>query len=937
MQMKSSYISFRIVIILSFVCTCISAAQPSVQISNYNYKDYKGGIQNWGITLTSENILYTSNNNGLLRFNGNDWTLLEPGERSTIRTVRSIGDRIYTAGDNNIGYWTQQTNGEITYTSLLPLVNTLGIKGETFWSIGETEGNIYFHSFGNIIRYDGKKMDYLVQNDCCVSLYQAGEKLFTQKCGGPLMQISANPQSKLPELTAFCTDEALGSSDTKFMFQTADNEYIIGQSSGKLFTLKDNRLTPFLQLENENRIPVRIDCGSIWKNELLAIGTIGDGLFLINLKSGEQTHYHSSQLQDLNIHGLCFADENFLWLSLDNGISSVTLQPATYLWKTNTDIGTYFDAAHFNGTTYVATNQGIYLYEANGKKMQTSIYPLQFCNLKNELLCGTTTQLFKMKTGQTAFEPFCNINGVRQFEYIANSGDEYIFLRSYSGIALLEYKDHTWKYRSLLMDTEDYAQIMPENLHTVWAIHPEKGIFRLRIDPELNRITDFDNFSSIDDYANYNRISLFKVEDKILFATPKGIYMFDITGKNFRRQEKISEEIQYLDKLQSVKPAYKNDIWVATDEELFLYRIADLNAQPLMHWPFVDNELMLYDKHYNLKSINDSITFVSTCEGTVVINSHMMNRSAARPHPLQIESFCFTDNNNTLVYSDFHQPEIELPNTATNITIQATTGIGTKATSLSYRLSGVANDWTPWQTSGTIHFTNLPSGSYRLEIKDSHQNSLIVPILVSPPLYKRTWMIAIYMLILLMISVAIATYISERKRRILLRKYRKEQRMHTEELQKQAYEQLQEKVRNQESELKNRMRFLTQKQELLDSIAQEVETQKKELGDRYPNKLYQRLMRIIQEGATEKDKFLSFENYFVEVHYEFMLRMQKAHPALSASELKFSCLLRANLSTKEISVIMGIALRSVELKKYRLKQKLNLDANSSLTSYILAV
>lgn len=356
-----------------------------------------------------------------------------------------------------------------------------------------------------------------------------------------------------------------------------------------------------------------------------------------------------------------------------------------------------------------------------------------------------------------------------------------------------------------------------------------------------------------------------------------------------------------------------------------------------MHWPFVDNELMLYDKHYNLKSINDSITFVSTCEGTVVINSKMVGRCAADPYPLRIETFCFTDNDNTTFYADFHQQEIELPNTATNITIQVTTGLGTHATSIAYHLPGVANDWSTWQTSGVIHFTNLPSGSYRLEIKDSNQNTLMVPILVSPPLYKRTWMIIFYILILIAVTVGIVTFINERKRRILLRKYRKEQRKHTEELQKQAYEQLQEKVRNQESELKNRMHFLTQKQELLDTIAEEVETQKKELGDRYPNKLYQRLMKIIQEGATEKDKFLSFENYFVEVHYEFMLRVQKTHPSLSASELKFCCLLRANLSTKEISVIMGIALRSVELKKYRLKQKLNLDANSSLSSYILSI
>lgn len=559
----------------------------------------------------------------------------------------------------------------------------------------------------------------------------------------------------------------------------------------------------------------------------MAVGTIGDGLFLIDLKNGQQTHYHSSQLQDLNIHGLCFADKNFLWLSLDNGISSIILEPATYLWKTNTDTGTFFDAASFNGKTYIASNQGTYIYEEAGKKMQTSMYPLQFCNLKNELLCGTTTQLFKMKAGQSNFEPFCDINGVRQFEYIADHGDEYIFLRSYSGIALLEYKDNTWKYRSLLLDTEDYANIMPENLHTVWAIHPEKGIFRLRSNKDLNQITDSENFSEIDGYANYNRISLFKVEDKILFATPKGIYMFDITSKSFRRQEQISKEILYLNKLQSIKPAYKNDIWVATDEELFLYHISDLSARLIMHWPFVDNELMLYDKHYNLKSINDSITFVSTCEGTVVINSKIVSRCAANPYPLRIETFCFTDNDNTIFYADFHQQEIELPNTATNITIQVTTGLDTHATSIAYRLPGVANDWSAWQTSGVIHFTNLPSGSYRLEIKDSNQNTLMVPILVSPPLYKRTWMIMLYILILIAITVGIVTVINERKRRILLRKYRKEQRKHTEELQKQAYEQLQEKVRNQESELKT-VCVSYPKQELLDTIAEEVETQKKE-------------------------------------------------------------------------------------------------------------
>ena len=96
-------------------------------------------------------------------------------------------------------------------------------------------------------------MGYLVKNDCCVSLYPAGDKLFTQKCGGALMQIRSN------KLENFCEDTIFMNGETKFMFRIADDEYIIGQASGKIYTLKGNTIVPLLQLENANHIPVRID------------------------------------------------------------------------------------------------------------------------------------------------------------------------------------------------------------------------------------------------------------------------------------------------------------------------------------------------------------------------------------------------------------------------------------------------------------------------------------------------------------------------------------------------------------------------------------------------------------------------------------------------------------------------------------------------------
>lgn len=931
MQMKYNWVSFWLYITLSFTCLCPSSAQIAIQFTNYNYKDYKGGIQNWGITVSPQQVLYAGNNNGLLRYNGNDWSLLEPDERTTIRTVRPIGKRIYTAGNNNIGYWEQEQNGKMTYTSLVPLVNQLGIFGDTFWSIASQGKEIYFQSFGNIIRFDGERMDYVVKQDCYSLLFQTGDRIFTQRFGGSMQQIKGN------QTEDFCNDPLLQRGEAKFMFQSAPDTYQIGLSNGEIYTLQNGKVSLLARLVNEENIPIRIDCGNIWKNETIAVGTIGDGLFLIRLEDNQLTHIHSPRLQDLNIHGLCFTDENSLWLSLDNGISSITLDPEMYLWKSNTEIGTFFDAAHFDGKTYVGSNQGMYIYEDDGSKIQTSIFPLRFCNLKNELLCGSTTGLYKKTPQQTDFQQLCNINGVEQFEYIADRGNEYLFLRAYSGISLLQYKDHTWKYLSALLGTESYTDIMPENLHSVWAIHAGKGIFRLRINDQMNRITDSDHFTEIDGYSNYGNVTLVKVEDQILFACPKGIYRFDITEKKFKREDALSEQIQHLDKLQAVKLAYKNNVWMAANDELFLYRFTDLSAELVLRLPFVHNGFTLYDRHLQLKSVNDSIAFVSTFEGTVVIDNQRISQRKSKSKPLHIESLYYTGPNSRMIYVDSQRTEIEFPNTATHITIKAATGLQDYPTPISYRLPGVSDEWTPWQTDGTIYFTNLPSGTYSLEIRDYNQNQLTIPIHVTQPFYKQTGMIVLYIALLILITIALVTLFSERKRKRLLRQHEEEQRKYTEELQKQAYEQLQEKATNQENELKNRMRFLSQKQELLDSIATEVETQKRELADRYPNKLYQRLMRIIQEGATEKDKFLSFENYFVEVHYEFMLRMQKAHPVLSASELKFCCLIRANLSTKEISVIMGIALRSVELKKYRLKQRLDLDANSSLTSYILTI
>jgi len=45
--------------------------------------------------------------------------------------------------------------------------------------------------------------------------------------------------------------------------------------------------------------------------------------------------------------------------------------------------------------------------------------------------------------------------------------------------------------------------------------------------------------------------------------------------------------------------------------------------------------------------------------------------------------------------------------------------------------------------------------------------------------------------------------------------------------------------------------------------------------------------------------------------------------------------LRLNLSSKEIAPLLNISPRSVEVKRYRLRKKMELPRETSLTNYIL--
>ena len=65
--------------------------------------------------------------------------------------------------------------------------------------------------------------------------------------------------------------------------------------------------------------------------------------------------------------------------------------------------------------------------------------------------------------------------------------------------------------------------------------------------------------------------------------------------------------------------------------------------------------------------------------------------------------------------------------------------------------------------------------------------------------------------------------------------------------------------------------------------------------------------------------------------------MKQINPTITPSELRLAACLRMNLATKEMAPALGISVRGVEIKRYRLRKKLGLDNDTNLNEFMMDV
>lgn len=928
--------------VLFFLICSYVFSQELPPIVKYAPTTYGAGNQNWMISQDQNRYVYFANNEGLLEFNGSNWELYPSPNETIVRSVKVIGNKVYSGSYMEFGFWTRHTNGKLKYTSLSNTIKKHILDDEQFWNILNYDQWVIFQSLERIYIYDTKTGHFKIitpQNKITKS-FITKNSIYFQTISEGLFEIesgiarlvSNNPILKSNRIVnVFLNDEGL-------LIQTQRNGF---------YKLAGTILTKFSTEADSEMMANSVYSSQILFDGSYAIGTVSNGIFVLTNEG--KMKYHISQNKGLsnNTALSLFEDvDKNLWVGLDNGINCINLQSPIKNYVDDTGIlGTTYTSILFKGNLYIGTNQGLFYknYQSNeefkfinGTKGQVwSLFEYD-----GVLFCGHDSGTFVVENG--AANNIFTKSGTWKFETVPNQKG-LLLQGNYYGISVLEKVNNQWRFRNKI-EGFDYSARYFEitNDLQVYVSHEYKGVFRLQVDNALQKTKSFFTYNNPKKSKN---AGLAKFNNTIYYACKEGIFKLINKTKQFEKDKLLSsvfEKDQYTSGKLIVDNS--NKIWLFSKNYIHYFSLSKLSnqlKQNVIPIPaFLTNSMSGFE---NITQISNHDYLIGTTDGyyTMNINDFSFKNYKVSISNIETNKLNESYNNNNSIFDEgsFKYDE-------NNIIFYYTVPEYNKYINAEYQylLKGFQDNWSDWSTKNSINFKNLPPGDYVFKVRAKFassflENTAVYSFTIKKPWYLTTFAIIIYIIMSFILARIIhktyKNYYQKQKEKLIeennllleIKELENEQ-----QIMRVRNEQLSQDVDTKSRELAVSTMSLNSKNELLAFIKDDL---KKTSDDE--NRSLKSVISTINKNITGNDSWSVFKEAFENTDKEFLKKIKEVHPSLTPNDLRLCAYLRLNLSSKEVAPLLNISVRSVEIKRYRLRKKMDLSHDQGLVEYILAI
>ena len=921
--------------IISILCsnpTLYTQSLPPIQ--SFPMEEYAAGNQNWMLTQGNNNEIYIANNEGVLTFDAERWKLYPTS--SIVRSVAYFDGVLYSGSYMDFGYWNKQPSGELTYQSLVEEHNIEIIEDEQFWNIYKIEDTLVFQSLNRVLLFNRttNELKSIQPESPILKSFVVDDRLYFQLEGDGIYQYSPNGIIYLFGKSEFQDTEIIE------LFSLSDGLRVLTSSKG-FYTYRNKILRPWSIMKPLLQSDL-VYSGVQSTNGDYVIGTVTNGLFIISEDGRESKHFNFEKGLLNNTVLSIFEDKDFnLWLGLDNGINCIlTNSPFEVFNDPKGQLGTVYASKRFQNKLYIATNRGLFFRPLNRPNLDfTSVSGLFGQNWNLEIVNGV---LFVGHDRGTFI-----INGdaaIRVGSYIGawthrSINRNKILVGAYDGVHLLERLNGVWKY-AFKVDGFDISSRHLETINDreVLISHEYKGVYHLTLS---NDLTIAEKVKTLD-MKRGRHASLAKFNNEVYYLSPDGMFGYDTQTLDFLPLS-VSSRMFENDSFLSGKMIVdqQNRIWTFFEKNIVLLEKnifdSSFSIQKIpLHSDFRKTNLGFE----NVGDLNNGSFVLGTMNGFLTLS---LSQYVIPESPLFITSvtaYNLNQKENTLSLFQTAKLAPEM----NNLRFEFSVPYYSRLNSIQYQwyMEGYHSDWLPWSDLSFAEFKNLDFGNYTFYVRALIGQQSIGEVVsysfsISYPWYISYWAIVFYLVALVLFSLLVNNlytsyyrrqqikYVEETKRELALKEL-----SNTKSLIEAKNDQLNQRIESKNRELAISTMSMIKKNTLLGSIKDEL-IKVKEISE------LKKVVRNIDQNINNDDDWNFFEEAFNNADQDFLKKIKEIHPELTPNDLRLCAYLRLNLSSKEIASLLNISSKSVEIKRYRMRKRMNLDHGTNLIGYILSV
>ncbi len=932
----------RIALLLGNILPSVLLAQELPPIQNFSPLDYKAGNQNWSVSQSADKLIYVANNEGLLEFNGARWLLYPSPNETIMRSVKVIGERIYGGYYREFGYWERNDLGVLSYTSLSQELGIELVEDEEFWNILEIDDWIIFQSLNRIYIYDTNQnsVNQIDSKEVILKMFKVNGSIYFHRMNKGVYKIENGKDVPILEDPILKEDEVIN------LFSNGKSLLILTKNNG-FYHFENGEFRKWTIADNDKLTNLNIYSAIRLSDQNFILGTVSYGLIYLSEEEGiAYTIDHSNGLLNNTVLSVFEDKDNNIWLGLDNGISYLNIEAPIKVFTDNKGtLGSVYASAIYKNKLYLGTNQGLFSKSLNNDESFSLIEGTQgqvWCLrvLHGTLFCGHHKGTFALDGNEVSM--VSDVQGTWHIDQI-DSDPDLIIQGNYDGLYVLERNGINWQLRNKIKGFNNSSRHFEILENTIFVNHEYKGVFKMTANDSFDEVSKV----TIDTLLKGANSGLTTYKGDILYAFKKGIFKYDITTEAFTRDSllsKVYSESTYLSG-RIILNEDEDKFWVFTRDNLTLVSSGSLtNAPTFTAIPLtldVRRDVIEYESIISTNGLDQYILGTSSGYLTVdmsdieieefevyisSIGKGINEDHSASGNLIDVsqEGYFSPDENNFRL--NFHTPEY----------------YKYFKPSYQYQLEGLYEVWSEWTLNSSVFFENLPPGKYSFNVRAKIGNKLSENIAtfdfkIAKPWYITNFMVALYLISVIFFSIFMHNFyrgyykrqqeklIQENKQALELNKLQSEK-----EIINIKNEQLQRDFKNKSKELAASTMSIIKKNELLTQI-------KEQLGKVETNGSLNPVIKIIDRNLSHNENWELFKEAFDNVDREFFKKMKELHPGLSPNDLKLCAYLRLNLSSKEIAPLFNISPRSVEIKRYRLRKKLDLSNNHNLTDYILNI